>query len=183
MLTYIPPVYAVLLAALAAAAAYYDVQYRRVPNWLVLIGLVLGFGLNTFVFEAAGFMIALKGFGLATIVYFPLYLLRGMGAGDVKLMMALGAILGPGNWFGLLVVTSLFGAVAGLALAAYKRRLGTTFANTGFIVRALAHRLKPYEGRPDLDVTSSSGLRLPHAAVIGVAMAVLLVINQVFAPR
>jgi len=98
-LTYLPVVVQVLLALLVIPAAIWDVRQRRVPNWLTLPGLLVGIGLNAFLFESAGLWMALKGLGLAFLIYFPLYLLRGMGAGDVKLMAAVGAIVGrPTGW-------------------------------------------------------------------------------------
>ena len=74
---------------MVAIAAVYDIRFRRIPNWLVLTGLVLGLGLNTFLFRWPGARASLLGIGLAFLIYFPLYLLRGMGAGDVKLMAAI----------------------------------------------------------------------------------------------
>src|ERR1700689_4273619 len=98
MLTYLPPVVQVVLVLIVVTAGIYDLRYRRIPNWLVLAGLVMGFGLNTFLFELTGLTRAALGMGLALLIYFPLYLLRAMGAGDAKLMAAVGSVVGPGNW-------------------------------------------------------------------------------------
>ena len=54
MLTYLPPVTQVVLVLIVLTAGIYDLRYRRIPNWLVLVGLVLGFGLNTFLFGVSG---------------------------------------------------------------------------------------------------------------------------------
>src|SRR5262249_21483655 len=72
-----------VLSVLVIVAAVYDARFRRIPNWLVLSGLVLGIGLNGFLFEWSGLRTSFLGLGVAFLVYFPLYLLRGMGAGDV----------------------------------------------------------------------------------------------------
>ena len=48
MLTYLPAVMQVVLVLIVMTAGIYDLRYRRIPNWLVLVGLVLGFGFNTF---------------------------------------------------------------------------------------------------------------------------------------
>ena len=112
MLTYLPLVTQVVLVLIVMTAGIYDLRYRRIPNWLVLVGLVLGFGLNTFLFGLSGLGLSLKGMGLALLIYFPLYLLRAMGAGDAKLMAAVGAIFGPGNWIMLFMVTAVLGGVA-----------------------------------------------------------------------
>src|SRR5215831_17994976 len=100
-----------VLLSLVVAAGVYDILYRRIPNWLVASGLAVGIALNLFLFGWTGLKSSLLGIGLAMAVYFPLYLLRGMGAGDVKLMMAVGAIVGPGTWFGILIFTGILGGV------------------------------------------------------------------------
>src|SRR4051812_45965159 len=88
-----------LLGILILAAAGYDIRYRRIPNWLVLAGIVIGFAWNLYSSGWSGLGHAAAGLGLGFALYFPLYLLRARGAGDVKLLAAVGAIVGPGNCF------------------------------------------------------------------------------------
>src|SRR5206468_6742745 len=102
----------VCLALLVLVAAVYDLRFRRIPNWLNLSGIILGFGLNAFLFQWSGTAKAGEGMLLAVAVYLPLYVLRGMGAGDVKLMAAVGALVGPGNWFEIFIATALLGGAA-----------------------------------------------------------------------
>ena len=71
-MTFPPVVFQVVLALVVIVAAVYDVRFRRILNWLVLSGLVLGIGLNTFLFEWSGLRFSLKGLGLGLVVYFPL---------------------------------------------------------------------------------------------------------------
>src|SRR3954466_2040420 len=85
----------ILLGILVLVAAGYDIRYRRIPNWLVLAGIVTGFAWNVFSSGWSGLGHAAAGFGLGLALYFPLYLLRARGAGDVKLLAAVGAIVGP----------------------------------------------------------------------------------------
>ena len=86
----------ILLSALVIVAAIWDIRTRRIPNWLTLSGVILSVGLNMFLFDKTldGIWFSLKGFGLALGVYLVLYILRAMGAGDVKLMAAVGAAVG-----------------------------------------------------------------------------------------
>src|SRR5258708_8116772 len=101
----------ILLAAMVLTAAVYDLRWRRIPNWLVLAGMISGIGLNSFLLEREGLVLALEGLGLAMLVYFPMYLLRAMGAGDVKLMMAVGAMVGWRAWFVVFVLSAIIGGV------------------------------------------------------------------------
>ncbi len=161
-----PLVIRALLIAVVIPAAVFDFRSRHVPNWLTLSALVVGIGLNLFLFKTAGLWISLKGLGLACLVYFPLYFLRGMGAGDVKLMAAVGAMVGPANWFGIFLLTSLLGGVCALVLIAAKGRVRRTIENIWLGLKRLRAGSPPFVNHPQLDVRTNQGLRLPHAAVI-----------------
>src|SRR6516165_3893509 len=128
-MSHLPLIIQALLLLGVIPAAIIDLRARRVPNWLTLTVALLAIALNAFLFETAGIWMSLKGMGLAMSIYFPLYLLRGMGAGDVKLMAAVGAIAGPTNWLGILMLTALFGAIAAIVLVVRKGRVRRTVDN------------------------------------------------------
>ena len=66
MLTYLPPVTQVVLVLIVLTAGIYDLRYRRIPNWLVLVGLVLGFAVNLYWLGLlSGLAQSGKGMGLA----------------------------------------------------------------------------------------------------------------------
>ncbi len=178
-----PPAIRILLEILVIVAAIWDIRTRRIPNWLTLSGVILGVGLNTFLFEVYGLWFSLKGLGLAFGVYMVLYLLHAMGAGDVKLMAAVGAAAGWGNWLGILILTSLAGAVAGLVLIAFKGRFRRTIGNLGIIITSLGRGRAPYKETPELDVSSDQGLRLPHGALIALGTLGFLAAALRWAPR
>ncbi len=83
------------MGILVTVAAVYDIRYRRIPNWLVLTGIIAGFAFNSYSDGLSGLGRAAAGLGLGFILYFPLYILRARGAGDVKLLAAVGSIVGP----------------------------------------------------------------------------------------
>lgn len=158
-------VVATLLAVVIAAGAF-DIRSRRIPNWLTIGGVVLGVGINGFLYGLPGFLLAAKGMGLALLIYVPLFLIHGMGGGDVKLMAAVGALAGPFPWLVIFIITSLLGGVCGLGLALAKGRLRRTFGNVLFILRQLFLFRAPHHEREELDVKSPEALRLPHGSVI-----------------
>jgi prepilin peptidase CpaA len=166
MIEQMPLVLKIALIVVVASAAFYDVRTRKIPNWLNLSGLVLGLGLNTLLLHAHGIMVALLGLGLSLLIYIPLYLIRGMGAGDVKLMAAVGSIAGPQNWLVIFVVTALLGGIAAFALVFCKRRIPETLANLSTIVSELTRGKAPFRKDPELDMRSQRSLGLPHGAVI-----------------
>jgi prepilin peptidase CpaA len=187
-LSYLPPVVQALLALVVIIAGVSDFRSRRVPNWLTFSGVFLGVALNAFLsYDLPGqplLWASLKGLGVALAVYLPLYMLRGMGAGDVKLMAAVGAIAGgPGNWLGILVLTSIFGALAAIILVTFKHRFRQTFQNIWVILISLRHRQAPFENNPQLDVRSDQAIRLPHAVVIACGTLSFLVAAAIWAPR
>jgi prepilin peptidase CpaA len=173
----------VVLAALVLAGALYDLRWRRIPNWLVLAGAILGIGLNSFLFELPGLRSALLGLGLAFLVYFPLYLLRAMGAGDVKLMMAIGSLVGPGNWFRIFILSALAGGVIGIAVVLWRGRLRKTLWNVGFLTDRLLHFQAPYLASEELDVRSQKSVRLPHGLAIAVGTGVWLAVAYFLASK
>lgn len=176
IVTHIDPLPALLRATLlivAILAGFIDLRSRRIPNWLTLTGVIAGFVVNLFWAGFGGLLTAMEGLGLALLIYVPLWLLRGMGGGDVKLMAALGAIAGPMHWLVLFFACSMLGAVAALILALTRGRLGFTLLNTVFIAKQLMLLRAPSDARPELDVRNKDSLRMAHGAVIGAA-AVLL---------
>jgi prepilin peptidase CpaA len=168
-----PPVTQALLILLVLPAAVFDYRKRRIPNWLVLAGLLAGTAMNAFLTydnpsATMGLLFSLKGFGLAFLVYFPLYLLRGMGAGDVKLMAAVGAIVGPALWLWILFFTAVLGGITALIVVINKGRVQRTLQNLWMILVSIRYRQAPYATNPELDVSTDQGLRLPHGVIIAV---------------
>ena len=104
------------LVLVAGVAALYDVREGRIPNGLTLGGLVLALAL-----AAPGgleaFGLALAGAGIAFLVALPVFMVGGLGGGDVKLLAAAGAFLGPARLPQALLITALAGGLlAGIAV-------------------------------------------------------------------
>jgi prepilin peptidase CpaA len=175
----IPWSYQVMLIIMVAIAAGFDVKYRRIPNWLVVTGLVWGIAMNVFLFGWPGLKTSLIGIGIAFVIYFPLFMLRGMGAGDVKLMMAIGALVGPANWFLIFMITGILGGVIALLLLAWRKRLRHTLSNVFLIVGELLSFRAPYMADKDLDVHSPKAITMPHGATIA-AGSILFLIGVAF---
>ena len=131
-----PPGVVAVVIALVLTAAVYDVRYRRIPNWLTLVGVLAGVALNGFLDQGRPglFVSSLLGLAIAFGLYFVLYALRAMGAGDVKLMAAVGAIVGWPDWFGVFIVTAIIGGIMALILVAARGRVRKTFGNVAFIL-------------------------------------------------
>lgn len=170
----LPPGLYGLALATAFIAAYFDIRWRRIPNWLVLAGLVVGLAGNLWLRGAPGLLSSLGGLLLASLIYFPLYLLRGMGAGDVKLMAALGVIVGPAPWLWLFLFSSLFSATAGILLAVTKGRLREVLVNVGLLIRELAAFRIPHLKHEQLHLHHEKAIRMPHGVAVAVGTALFV---------
>jgi prepilin peptidase CpaA len=162
----LPGVLEALLVGTVLVAGVWDLRYKRIPNWLNVSALALGFILNSILFSAHGFLLALLGLGCSLLVYLPLYLLRAMGAGDVKLMAAVGAIVGPVSWLYIFLFTALLGGAISLIYVVLRRRFYQTFLNMSVVVTELAHVRLPAAREARLDVHHAEALRLPHGSII-----------------
>jgi prepilin peptidase CpaA len=83
-----------LLIPLAVIIAYYDVRYRRIPNAFVIATFTAGVAMNTIFGGLQGTYTSFAGCGLAFLLMFMLHIFGAMGAGDVKLFAAIGAVTG-----------------------------------------------------------------------------------------
>jgi prepilin peptidase CpaA len=182
-MTFPPLVLQAILLLIVGIAAIYDLRYRRIPNWVVLAGLVLGLGVNTFLFAWAGLQRSLLGLGLAFLIYFPLYLLRGMGAGDVKLMAAVGSIVGWADWIGIFFFTAIVGGIVAIALLAGRSQMRRGLSNAGYLVVQLLSFRLPYARKEELDVKSEKSVKLPHGMTIAWGSVLFLAAAWKWAPR
>jgi len=103
-----------LLLLLMFLAVIIDIRYHRIPNWVTLSTLFIGLSTQLIINGSNGLIFALGGVALGFTCFFPFYLKRGMGAGDVKLMAVIGSFLG--FKFTLLAVayTLIFGGIMGV---------------------------------------------------------------------
>jgi prepilin peptidase CpaA len=178
-----PPGINVTLLALIVTAGVYDVLYRRIPNWLTLSGVLAGLALNTFIYQGwPGLELSLFGLAVGFGAYFALYSLRAMGAGDVKLMAAIGALVGVRDWFGIFVITAIVGGFAALAVLALRGHIRKTLWNVGFILSEMRHGRPAYSGREELDVRNPKSVGLPHGAMIALGTVVFLVLSTRLGP-
>jgi prepilin peptidase CpaA len=115
-----------LLAPITILITYYDVRYRRIPNLFVLATLINGFFVNTWLNGADGFWLSLKGGAIAFGLMLILHVFSAMGAGDVKLFGAIGAVIGASLVLKTFLIVVLTGGVLALILSAQAGRLRET---------------------------------------------------------
>ncbi|MCM2295659.1 prepilin peptidase [Rhodoferax sp.] len=165
------------LALLVLTALVFDLRQRRIPNKLVLVALVTGLfinligpqvsqsgaGLFTVYPGALGAKGALLGALTGLTIFLPLYLLRAMGAGDVKLMAGIGSFVGPATAIDVALFILVTGGVLAVVRMVWVRKTQLVLFN---VVTALGQWVPGSVAR--FDPATQSADRMPY----GVAMAV-----------
>lgn len=164
-----------MLAALLSLAVWTDIRQRRIPNTLVLVMLMTGLLLNLVPTDsvahgglfteqpgALGGWLSLAGAFTALLLLLPFWLLRVMGAGDVKLFAGVGAFAGPADSVNMALCVLLAGG--GLALA--RLALWPDHVQVGHHLRAMLHALRSGTGSSRFDPLTQTAWRMPYAVAI-----------------
>ena len=165
-MTHLQPIltYPVAACVCALAGSVTDVRDRRIPNIITMPAFLIGLALHL---ALGGWMQLLNAFAAGLIcglVFLVFYIAGGMGAGDVKLMMAVGCLAGLSHVPYLLVLTALSGGAMALVVAMYRGRLQQTLMNVGEI--AAHHGQAGLQPHPDLNLGNVQTIRLPYALAI-----------------
>jgi len=169
------------LVLLLVVASALDVRTRRIPNWLTLSGAMVGIALSPL---GAGdprhaALMAVAGMGAGLALLLPLYLLRVIGAGDVKLMAMVGAFVGVSQIVPAVLCVFVAGGVLALAWSAYRRVFRRVTAGAAELAMSMA--FAALSGiRPSL--ASASAGTLPYGLSIAVGTLAWLLVAQ-FATR
>ena len=151
---------AVLIVGAGVAATAVDIRQRRVPNVLTMglasVGLLLAMaGLGTVTLGGA-----LGGLALGLALLLPAHVFGAMGAGDVKLLAAFGALLGPADVFDAFVRAAILGGVMALAVAVWRGRLRETLYGTAMLVTTRSRTMAAAIEHP------AANNRFPYAPAI-----------------
>jgi prepilin peptidase CpaA len=166
-----------VLVVLLACAIFTDLRSRRIPNVLVGTGILLALASHAFGWLSGVQSLAgaspwspLVGMIYGLVLMLPLYLLRAMGAGDVKLMAMVGALVGSDAVLSAVPFTLICG---GLVSVVYMFSCGVAvqtlnnvrFILTDWMIRAStgqAGRLAPLQ---------TTAARLPYGVAIAMGTA------------
>lgn len=157
----------IMLLWLVLQAAVTDLALRRIPNVLILCGLLVALLLHGYTGTPIDLLTTwLAGIATGFLVFLPLYALRGMAAGDVKLMAMTGAFVGPGIACRIAMLTCLFGGVLGLVMLVFNGRWRVLFRNLGILLPPLLYRLAGYPLEPVAIPRSASAGGIPYGVAI-----------------
>jgi prepilin peptidase CpaA len=158
------------ILAFAMTVAIGDARWRRIPRWLTTGGLLAGLTYHIFY---GGFWLALATAGLAFGLGLGLYELGAIGGGDVKLVTALGGILGFQHWTLAVEVAITVAGVMALAGVIRRRVLLQTLRNIGTLLKHFA--TNGFTAHPQIQVKNEGLVRVPFgvAAAVGTIFAVV----------
>lgn len=117
-----------VLIPLTGLIAYYDIRYRRIPNSIVVFVLLTGLTLNTVLGGMPGFLSSIVGCVLGFGLMLLLRLFGAMGAGDLKLFAAIGALIGVALVPQTFLFVLLTGGVVGAVYMMRRRRTRKTLS-------------------------------------------------------
>jgi prepilin peptidase CpaA len=106
------------LISVLLIAAVSDIRFQKIPNLLTYSAMFIGIAYHTAMNGWAGLLFSLEGLGLGIAVLIVFYLWGGMGAGDVKLMGAVGGLLGPKGVFDAFLFTAIIGGIYSIVILA-----------------------------------------------------------------
>lgn len=163
---------ATIAVVVCLIACVTDVRSRRIPNLLTFGAAAAALPFHSLVNGSSGLAMAGAGWLVGAALFAPFFLLGGMGAGDVKLLAALGAWLGPFEAFWLAIYASLAGGVLALLVALARGYLRTAVRN---IFNLLTYWwLTGPRPMPALTLERGTGPRLAYAVPILVGTVVTI---------
>jgi prepilin peptidase CpaA len=162
----------ILLVPLAAIIAYYDVRYRRIPNAFVLAALAAGVVTNGIFAGLPGIGASLAGCALGFVLMFMLHVFGAMGAGDVKLFAAIGAVTGAQLVLPTFIVVVLTGGVLALVSVI---RAGTVITTMQRVLQILLGMMPGWQ-MPKFAVPVDRKYTIPYGVAITVGSIISMAV-------
>jgi prepilin peptidase CpaA len=170
------PHYSVIIGLVITVfgAAWTDLRQFRIPNQLLAASAVAALMLSVYLSGGHGLIASLVGGLIGGMVFLPLYLLRGMAAGDVKLMAVIGLYAGAALTLDIALLTALIGGIWIMVLFQWEMQDYTQrLKQFGLCLR---HRhLRSVESAKKAAPQNKS-LLIPYGAVIAVGTVLALII-------
>lgn len=151
-------IHTIIPIVLVVIGALFDVKEKRIPNKLTFPALFIGLIGNILLSGFSGLSFSLLGFIAGLLIFMIPYALGAMGAGDVKMMAAVGAIMG----WRFVLVSAVYVAIAGLPVA---------------LPIYLYHRVySKYAGKhTQSDLTTSDKIYVPYGLCIAIGVIFLII--------
>jgi prepilin peptidase CpaA len=157
----------------AGAGCITDVMTRRIPNKLTYLGMLVAIAGRFALQGWHGLGVAIVGGLLAGGAFLVFFLVHAMGAGDVKLITAVGCFAGAGAAIEIVLASAIAGGIFAIIYSLWQGRLRTVLVNSGRLIKF--HVAAGVEVHPTLNLSNPTAARMPYGVAIaaGVLYSVL----------
>ncbi len=152
-----------LVGLILLLAVIFDQRERRIPNILILIGLLMGLSWHIYTQGLTGIIICVQGLVAGLALLFIPFALGGMGAGDVKLLGVVGTFKGALFAFHTFIFMALWGGLIAVGLLMIKGQLRKTLGQLW--AAGLLALLRVQKIKKSVEA-NNSGVRFPYALAI-----------------
>jgi prepilin peptidase CpaA len=169
----------ILVLLLIGIATITDINERRIPNWLTFSAIIAGMLLHLIADGIPGGLFAVKGMALGLVILLPAFIWGGLGAGDVKLLAAIGALMGPQLVLNAGIYSILFGGAISLVLLIWHRRFLITvkriwnylvYLSTKVLVFKQFSGEKPTIHEPGKEITFPFGVAISLGTIVAIVV-------------
>lgn len=168
----------IFLIILLIVSVYFDLRFRKIPNCLILAGVVAGVLLNTLTNGLNGFLGSIYGLILGIVLLVLPFALGGIGAGDVKLLGVVGAVNGTALVFQTFLVMAVWGGLISFILLLRSGQLLKILKwFTGLIKEFLMAAVLKGRYMITLKPMPSTGMSLPYAVPLFMGTVTLFLIG------
>jgi prepilin peptidase CpaA len=158
---------------LAGVGCIVDVRTRRIPNKVTYLGMMIAIAGRFALQGWHGLESAILGGLVGGGAFLLLFLIHAMGAGDVKLIAAVGCFAGPERTIEIVLASAIAGGIFAIIYSLWRGRLHTVLANTGTLIKF--HATAGAQIHPSLNLSNPQAARMPYGIAIatGVVYSVL----------
>ena len=177
-----------ILVLVIFLALTFDLTKRRIPNFLTFPAIIIGLFSNTIVDGLSGLWFSFAGLLVGLAIFFIPFVIGAMGAGDVKLMAAIGALQGWQFVLTVGILTALAGGVIALGYLIYSGRLFRVLKKmAGFVLAPffstlyynlkleIFNKISIFFANHSSEVKQQ--MRIPYGAAIAIGVIMFLVLN------
>lgn len=154
----------ILLTVILILATYTDLKKHLIPNVLSLGGVIIGISIHTYQNGFDGLLFSLSGMAVGFFLLIPFYAMKGMAAGDVKLMAAIGTFLGAYTTFIIVLSTLICGSLLALAYILLRENSALTLKRYLLIAKTFLLTYRWIYIKPTSK--DSGNIRFPYAVAI-----------------
>jgi prepilin peptidase CpaA len=166
-------IYGAAFTGVGILGGLFDLRTRRIPNWITFPAMLVGLVLHGALDGVHGLLSAVLGGVVIFAIMLIIVAMRGMGMGDLKLLLAIGILAGMQRCLWVMFFTVIINGVIAIVLALRRGLLGTAAINTFKILRHAV--VRPFTPHPELNLDNAAVYRFPFGVAVGLGCIVTVI--------